>query len=73
MKLIILILCSLYFAEAAFAQQQRPSGADIVAAEIGQCVIQRGALTAQTTDLRQQLTKAEDRIKVLEEKYEPKK
>ena len=65
--------CLSLLAEASFAQQQRPNGADIVAAEIGQCIIQRGALMAQTADLKQQLTQAENRIKTLEDKYEPKK
>jgi hypothetical protein len=56
----------------AFAQQPLMIDADALGREIGQLVIQKNAVQAQVNQLRAQLAHAQERIKALEDKYEPK-
>lgn len=71
----IAIVCFMLCASAAqaVAQQQPPNQLlDRVEAEIGHLVVQNTSLSLQAEQLTLALKNAQDRIKALEDKYEPK-
>lgn len=67
------VLLALLLATPAYAQSNPAAVNEAVASDIGRLVIQNNSLQVERNTLQNQLHQAQERVKELEAKYEPKK